>query len=261
MRPIPLRVVIADDEPLARDALRASLDRHADVELVGEAVDGPDAVELVRTLDPDLLLLDIRMPGLDGFQVVETVGPDAMPAVVFVSAWDDRALDAFRVHALDYLLKPFDDQRFDLMLRRVRERARAREAGDLARRLEALLERQGEPGPAPGAPPEPLRRIQVPREDRILFVDVVDLDVVEADGNYVILHCGPVTHRLRQTLAALEESLDSRTFVRVHRSFILNRDRLVEVHSRGSGDYTAVLRGGRQIPVSRHFRQRLLGPG
>ncbi len=258
--PTRLRAVIVDDEPLARDALRAGLSEMAGVDVVGEAADGPAAVRLIRERAPDVAFLDVRMPGLDGFGVLDALEPDERPDVVFVTAFDDHAVRAFEVHALDYLVKPFDDQRLEEAVGRIRERRRQRHAGQLADRLEDLLRGgrpsgAGEPGPPAGGWHT---RIQVREDDRIRFVDVADLRYVETDGNHLLLHLGDETVRIRHTLKDLLAVLDPRRFVRVHRSTALNVDYLDEVQPWFSGDYVAILKGGEELRVSRHYRDHLL---
>ncbi len=253
----PWSVLIVDDEPLARGALRAALVGAADFVVVGEASDGLEAVEKIQGLDPDLVFLDIRMPGLDGFDVVREVGPGQMPEVVFVTAFDEYALEAFEVHALDYLVKPWDDDRFGVMLDHARSRLEgARDGGaelGLTRLLQALAAPRG-----PGAEGLWAQRLMVREGERVRFVEVESIDYIQSDGNHVIFHRGRTSHRTRGTLRALEERLDPSRFVRIHRSTILNLDGLAEVIPWRSGDHEAVLKDGRRLRVSRHYRSRLL---
>lgn len=247
-----IRALIVDDEPLARDCVRLALEQEHDVTVVGECADGPSAVDAIRAHDPDLVFLDVQMPGLDGFGVIERIGADAMPPVLFVTAYDKHALRAFAVHALDFLLKPFDDARFRDALDHARRRLS--EEGRLGMRdaLNGLLEsrRTGSERHA--------RRIMVNEQERIRFVPVDMVDWFEADRNYVLLHCGKEVFRVRMTLTALLTELDPSRFIRVHRSTVLNLDRIREVQPWFGGDYVALLKDDQQVRVSRRFREGLL---
>lgn len=255
-----IRTLIVDDEPLARHGLRVRLEAQPDVELVGEAADGPAAVEAIRTLAPDLVFLDVQMPGCDGFEVLERVGGVHLPMIVFVTAHDDRALRAFEVHALDYLLKPWTEERFLESLRRARaELAAPAEQPERARLLQLLAaldagRADAPPGPAPAWP----RRFTVRDRDRILLVRVDDLEAVEAAGNYVTLVTAGGRHLLRQTLAEMEAQLDPARFARIHRSTIVNVDRVREIRPDPHGDADVRLEGGATYRLSRAYRQRLL---
>lgn len=253
----PLRVLIVDDEPLARRRIRGALRRHPDVEVLGDAADGEEAIERIRALSPDLVFLDIRMPGPDGLEVLSRLDPAHRPHVVFVTAHDDRALDAFRVHALDYLVKPFEDDRFDDMLDHVRMRLdTGREETET--RLRALLDDALRHRNASGnTTPSHASRLRVTRGERTRFIDVGSVRYLEADGNHVVLHADE-EHRIRTTLTGLLERLDPRRFVRIHRSTVLNLDHLKEIQPWFSGDYIAILVDGRQLRVSRHYRDGLL---
>jgi two-component system LytT family response regulator len=248
----PLRVLVVDDEPLARDSVRLALAADPDVLVVGECDDGDSAVDAIAALAPDLVFLDVQMPGLDGFQVIERVGAARMPLVVFVTAYDRHALKAFEVHALDYLLKPFDDAR----LREALARAR-RDGAGLAERLTALVERMAREGAARGAY---VTRFVVRRGDRATPVRAEDVDWIEADGNYVVLHVRGAAHRLRTSLGALAAQLDPRRFARIHKSTVVNLDRVRELQPWFGGDYVAILVDGRQLRVSRSFAASVLRP-
>lgn len=253
----PLRAIIVDDEPLARDCIRIALEAATDVELVAECPDGASAVTAIRAHDPDLLFLDVQMPGMSGFDVLEEVGPGAVPAVIFVTAYDEHAIRAFDVHAMDYVLKPFDDARFHEALDHARAQLDTERRGALARRLEALLADRaggGEGGDGYAT------RLMVRLRDRIHFVPVADVDWFEGAGNHVRLHVGQQSHLIRTTLSGLLERLDPRRFVRIHRSTIVNLDRIKEVQPWVSGDYVAILRDGTQLKVSRGCRDDLLRP-
>ena len=226
-----MKVLIVDDEPLARTSVRLLVESDRDLVVAGEC-SGVDAAKLIESTRPDILFLDIQMPEVDGFDVIETVGLDAVPAVVFVTAYDNYALRAFDVHALDYLVKPFDDQRFFETLGRAKERARQRTAG------------------RPYA-----TRYVVRRRDRIVFVKTVDIDWIEAADYYVSLHAGGESHLLRRSMAELESELDPSQFVRVHRSAIVNVERVKEKQPLFRGDSILVLNDGTRVRLSRARRE------
>jgi two-component system LytT family response regulator len=253
-----LRALVVDDEPLARERMRIGLGRIPEIEVAGECADGLEAVQAILDVRPDLVLLDIQMPGLDGFGVVERVRLERMPAVVFVTAYDRYALQAFEVHALDYVLKPFDPARFDAAVRHAVELVRTRRLGEAGQRLAALM-RELSPGlePSPGTP---AKRILVRQGEGFGFVETVRIDWLEAAGNYVRVHAGERSWLVRATLASLMDSLDPRRFVRIHRSTIVNLDRVREIQPWVGGDYLAILTDGRQLRVSRTHREALLRP-
>lgn len=258
-----LRVLIVDDEPLARDCVRLALRGAPDIELLEDCRDGPEAVRAIRRLSPDVVFLDVQMPGADGFAVVERIGADAMPVVVFVTAFDQHAIRAFEVHALDYVLKPFENARLLAALDRARERVRSRHDGELARQLAALV--AGRPAVPPmissGDPaPRHAERFTVRHDDRISFVEAGTVDWIEAEGNYAVLHAAGATHRLRLTLQAIEQQLDPRRFARIHRSTIVNLSRVREIQPWFGGDYIAILHGGQKLRVSRTRAAPLLEP-
>lgn len=254
----PMRVVVADDEPLARRRMLRLLRDHDDhVDVVAVCETGAHAVEAIRETRPDLVFLDVQMPELDGFEVLERVGGN-LPAVVFVTAHDRYALRAFEVHALDYLLKPFDVERFNQALER--GRSQVERSGEGAGGLQALLEQLArERGPAQ---PAPRRRwldwVMVKARGRVEFVRTADIDWIEAEGNYVRLHAGKKAWLVREKIGALEERLDPDAFLRVHRSSIVQVDRLAEMHPMVAGDGILVLRDGTQVKLSRGYRPRLL---
>ena len=257
----PLRVLIADDEPLARDCVRIALRDEPGVEVVGECRDGGEAIAAIRKLRPDVVFLDVQMPGVDGFAVVERVGAEEMPAVVFVTAYDTHAIRAFEVHALDYVLKPFENARVTAALGRAREHVRTRRDGELGRRLTELLRDHGAGEPTVGALERSyVRRFTVRDHDRIRFVAAEDVDWIEADDNYVVLHVGERRHRLRMTLQALAAELDPKRFFQIHRSAVVNLDRVREIQPWFGGDYIAILHSGKQLRVSRTRAPLLLRP-
>jgi two-component system LytT family response regulator len=252
-----IRTVVVDDEPIARERVLALLRSEEDVEVVCECSDGVQALSAIQHQSPDLVFLDVQMPGVDGFGVIEAIGPERMPTVVFVTAYDEYALRAFEVHALDYLLKPFGRTRFQETLKHARASLERRRAGDLGRRLLALVN---------DIKPEPprLERLVVKSGGRVFFLRTEEIDWVEAAGNYVRLHLGSESHLFRETMSRMEARLDVRRFVRVHRSHIVNTERIKELQPWFNGESVVVLRNGTRLPLSRGYRDRLqeqLGKG
>jgi two-component system LytT family response regulator len=249
---VKIRVLVVDDEPLARERLRKLLEKEPETELVGECADGASAVEAIRSLAPDLVFLDVQMPELDGFGVLAQLGSDKMPAVVFTTAHDQFALKAFEIHAVDYLLKPFGKERFQVALHRAIGQVRRVHAGDLSQRLTALLASvQSEPKSKYAA------RIAVKSSGRVVFVKVDDIDWVEAADNYVSLHAGHEEHLHRETMAALEAQLPPAKFMRISRSTIVNVDRIKELQPLFHGEYAVILRNGTKLTLSRSYRDKL----
>lgn len=256
-----MRVLLVDDEPLALENLRVALAAHPDIEVVGQAGDGRAAVRLVHTLDPDLLFLDVQMPDMDGFAVLRELEHIEPPEVVFVTAFDEHAVRAFEVHALDYLLKPFDDARIDECARRAVRHVRARRDGALRHAVRTLLEHVA-PASTGLAPDRAgyIERITVRNASGIIFLAVSDVDWFNAAGNYVRIHVRDGEHLVRATLSDLARQLDPRVFIRIHRSTIVNIARIREVQPWLGGDYIAVLHDGRKLKVSRTYRDELLRP-
>jgi two-component system, LytTR family, response regulator len=246
---------LVDDEPLARRRIRDLLAGEPDVAIAGECEDGDAAVDAIRDAAPDLLFLDIQMPGLDGFGVLEAVGAGRVPAVVFVTAFDSFAVRAFETHALDYLLKPFDDERFAATLERVRQRLGSRGTGEeMERRLQRLLD-------ALGQRRRHLKRLAVRTGNRVRLVATEDIDWFEAEGKYVRLHTRDGTHLVRDSLGRLETVLDPARYLRIHRSTLVNLDRVRELEPLLQGDYVVILRDGTRLTTGRSYRpavQRLL---
>lgn len=261
-RSAPLRVLIVDDEALARQRLEDLLAHERGVEIVGTAENGERAIAAIRDLNPDLVFLDVQMPGKTGFDVVRTIGVQEMPATIFVTAYDQYALKAFDVAAVDYLVKPFDDERFEQALARARRLVALEEVDRLAERLRALLGDKGEPAtaaaPTPTAPPAGyLERIAVEMRGQVKIVPVKQIDYIEASGPYVELHVADKVYLVRERMQALEERLDPARFLRIHRSAIVRLD-LVETLIRGSGgDYAVQLKGGVRLKVSRSRYEEL----
>lgn len=246
-----IRAVVVDDEPLAREGLELRLARHPDVQVVGEAADGRRAVSVVTTLKPDLLFLDVQMPLLDGFQVVEALSGGHMPVVVFVTAFDRYAIQAFDVHAIDYLLKPFTDERFEAALARARDEIDAVGSSGARRRLlELIAERAGQAAH--------LQRFVIKSGEGYRLVPAADVASFEAQGNYVRLTTGTGHHLLRITMAELEKRLDPKRFARIHRSTMVNIDRIKEITPAWHGDFEVRLHDGQRLRLSRNFRDRLL---
>jgi two-component system LytT family response regulator len=245
-----IRAAIVDDEPLARRRIRNLLAEAQDVEVIAECANGREAVVSLEETPPDLLFLDIQMPEIDGFDVLQAIGVGQVPVVIFVTAYDQFALRAFEAHALDYLLKPFDDERFGAALERARERIRQQQKGDLDLRLQALLESvRGGRGY--------LRRLVVPSGHRSVFVRTEHIDWIEADRNYIRLHVGGRTHLLRENLSHIASVLDPTTFCRIHRSTIVNVDRIQSVESLVRGEYMVVLHDGTKLTSGRSYRRNL----
>jgi two-component system, LytTR family, response regulator len=253
----PLRVVIVDDEPLARQRVRDLLEQQENVSIVGEAGTGEDAVQLIIDERPDLVFLDVQMPGKSGLEVAAELGAEKMPATIFVTAFDRYALDAFEIAAVDYLLKPFDDERFEQALSRARKRIELAEVRDLADRLVSVLQREGAPAaPAPGNP-EYLDRIAVDMRGQTRVIPVGKIDYITASGPYAELHIGEGVFAVRERMQSLEERLDPKRFARIHRSAIVRLD-LVDTLLRASGgDYAVRLRNGVELSVSRGRREEL----
>lgn len=251
-----IRAVVADDEPMGRQRLVRLLQAEGDVEVLAACESGEQALEAIRSTAPDVAFLDIQMPGLDGFEVVEALDGENVPAIVFVTAHDQYAVRAFEVHAFDYLLKPVDDERLRTALGRVRERERsAAPSGDTSERMLALLERLH-------ARERGLERLVVRTQERAFFLKTETIDWIEAAGKQVQLHVGKTTHSLRASMANLEQELDPARFVRISRSAIVNIDRIQEIQPWFQGDHVVILHDRTRLTSTRGYRdnlQRLLG--
>jgi two-component system LytT family response regulator len=245
----PLRALVVDDEPLARELLRRMLDEHPALEVIGECASGTQAVEAVRAERPDLLFLDVQMPGLDGFAVLRELAPD-LPEVIFVTAYDQYALRAFDVHALDYLLKPFDEERLARAIDRARAHLRRPDAeSDRGRILELLDELRGAR--------RWRERLVIRAGERAYLQPVAEIDWLEADGKYVKVHVGPRAHTIRETMTQLADVLDPRRFLRISRSAIVNVDRIREIQPWFRGDYVVILQNGAEVTSTRGYRDTL----
>jgi two-component system LytT family response regulator len=250
---MPIRALIADDEAPARRRIRNLLRDRREYEIVAEAKTGPETVNAVRTHRPDLLFLDIQMPGLTGFEVLSSLDPAEVPITVFVTAYDDHAIRAFEAHAIDYLLKPFDDERFEAALRYAARRLRERDAERLSGELRALLDHSpGDPTSSPAR-----STFAVRKRDSIELVPAADIDWIEAAGDYVRLHAAGRAHLMRATLREVEERLDPHSFLRIHRSTIVRLDRMERLIPRARGDYEVVLHDGTELRLSRTYRDRV----
>jgi two-component system LytT family response regulator len=245
---VSIRTLIVDDEPLARERVRSLLESEPDVEIVGEAGDGPSALQALRELKPDLLFLDVQMPGLDGFQVLQHLDPDHVPVTIVVTAYDRYAIQAFEIHALDYILKPFDRERFQEAMRRARIQLQQTPNAELSHRMLALIEHVQKRD-------DYIDRLVVKSGGRVLFVPVSEIDWIEAAGNYVRLHHGPAEHLLRETMSSLEAKLNPKNFLRIHRSTIVNINRIQELQPSFHGDFVVILKGGAQLSLSRSYRE------
>lgn len=247
-----IRALIVDDEPLGRRGVRTRLEAMPDVEIVGEASDGPEAVEQILELKPDLVFLDIQMPEMDGFEVLAQVADRHLPCVVFVTAFDQFALRAFEVHALDYLLKPWSLERFEEAMRRVRVELAGSDAGSRAGVAEML------DAPRPELAAERITRFVVRDRERFVMLPALEVDWIKAAENYVELHVGEVTHLVRHTMKDLVRRLDPHHFARIHRSLIVRIDAIRDMRAGDSGDYEVTLRSGESLPMSRTYRKALL---
>jgi two-component system LytT family response regulator len=245
-----IRAVIADDESLARRRLRSLLAAEKDFCVVAECKNGREALAAIERHHPDLLFLDVEMPELDGMGVLEQAGPEHLPAVIFVTAFDHYAVQAFDAHALDYLLKPFDESRFARSLDRARRHLQHHNRADYNRRLESLLH---ELSPKPGG----LERLVIKSGGRIVFLNDEEVDWIEAAANYVRLHAGTESYLLRQKMSVIEEKLDPARYMRIHRSIIVNIDKIRELKPCNNGEYIVVLRNGKELSLSRSFRERI----
>ncbi len=263
MQAARIRTLIVDDEPTARRGLRLLLDRDPAVIVCGEAASGPEAVKKIIAEKPDLVFLDVQMPEMDGFKVLEAVRSKHTPVVIFVTAYDQHALRAFEVSAIDYLLKPFDDERFAAALQRAKTEVQRRQTDDLSAKLDRLLThlRSGAPVPAGDTSGDAVQRdrILLKSGGEIHFLKADEIDWIEAEGDYMKFHAGGRTHLLRETMAHLEERLDGDRFIRIHRSTIVNIDRVRKLSPSFAGEYAVILHDGTKLKLSRGYHDRLQG--
>lgn len=245
-----IRTLIVDDESLARERVRDMLAQYGDIEVIAECANGYEAVEAITKHAPDLVFLDVEMPGMDGFGVLDALDSDRLPVIIFVTAYDQYAVKAFEVYALDYLLKPFDQERFDKALSRAKDYILNQKNDSLSERiLKALEEIKSKP--------VHLERLVIKMHGHVFFVKTEEIDWLEAEGNYVRLHSGKESYLLRDTITALENQLDPKKFVRVHRSAIVNIDRIQELQPWFHGEYRIILKEGVELTLSRSYREKL----
>jgi two-component system LytT family response regulator len=251
-----VRTLIVDDEELGRKRIRKLLSLESEFEIVGESRDGREAIRAMEKLSPDLVFLDVQMPELDGFDVLSQIAPAKMPVIIFVTAHDHFALKAFQAQALDYLLKPFDDERFAQALQRARTYLHGNAAGEIRERLARLV--KGLPSQG-----QYLLRVAVKSAGRVVFLKAGEIDWIEAEGNYVNLHVGKESYLLRGRMSELEKRFDPEQFFRIHRSTMVNLDRVKELRPLFKGESIVILKDGQQLSASRSCTQRLqalLGP-
>jgi len=245
-----IRVLIVDDEPLARGVLREMLQCDPEVAIVGECANGKEAVQALQQSAPDLLFLDIQMPEMGGFEVLDALQGRPIPHLVFVTAYDQYAVRAFEVHALDYILKPFDRERFEASWQRAKAQVLRERNGGVEQRILSLLEDLK-------AGTKYLERLVIKSSGRIYFLETNDIDWIQAEGNYVSVHAGKKAHLLRETITSLESQLDPKKFLRIHRSAIVRIDRIKELQPWFHGEYHIVLHDGTELTLSRNYRDRL----
>ncbi|HVG35502.1 MAG TPA: LytTR family DNA-binding domain-containing protein [Pyrinomonadaceae bacterium] len=256
--PKKFKALIVDDEPLARRTIKALLEDDSSMQIIGECGSGPEAVNFIREQPPDILFLDIQMPGMNGFEVLASIDHDKIPAVVFVTAFDQYALKAFEVHALDYLLKPFTDQRFKETLRQAKTNVEMKEMNRLSKSLMALLKEHAGLQTDTRKRKSYLSRFMIKLGGRVVFINAAEVDWIAADNYYIKLHVGGKSHLLRISMNELEEKLDPEKFLRIHRSTIINFDRVKELHQNPNGEYVVVLKNGTELKLSRSRRERLM---
>lgn len=246
-----ITALIVDDEPLARDFIRHLLDEDEEIELVGEAGNGRAAAEFIRRNKPDLVFLDIQMPEADGFAMLRELGTEKLPAIIFTTAYEEYAIRAFEFHALDYLLKPFDRKRFEKALEYAKSRlASAAEETTETLQINELLKAVDRRQPF-------LERFLIKLNGRIVFVKTDEIDWIKADDKYVLIYTGKTSHLVRQTLSMMKTQLDPRRFVQIHRSAIINVERIKELESLAGGDYFVCLESGAKIALSRSYKDEL----
>jgi two-component system LytT family response regulator len=249
-----IRALIVDDEPIARRGIRTNLKTEPDVEIIGECSNGREAVAAIEKQKPDLIFLDVQMPLLDGFGVVETLGAENLPAVVFVTAFDEHAIRAFEINALDYLLKPVDPERFQKTLERARGQIKNSKARGFNEKISALLENLETAAPKSSAY---LERIVIKDAGRITFVDADEIIWISSEGNYVKIHASGKSYLLRETMDAMERKLDPQKFLRLRRSTIVRIEKIKELYPLFNGEFQVILKDGTKLSSSRRYRQNL----
>ncbi|HEU4770186.1 MAG TPA: LytTR family DNA-binding domain-containing protein [Pyrinomonadaceae bacterium] len=245
-----IRALVVDDEPLAREMIREMLESDSEVEVVGECANGREAVDVIRSSSPDIVFLDIQMPELGGFEVLESLDANTTPYVIFVTAYDQYAVRAFEVHALDYLLKPFDRERFEVAWQRAKGQIKLDRTSRRDQDIIALLEELK-------AGPRYLERLVIKNGGRVFFLHVQDIYCIEAEGNYVRVYDNQKGYLLRETISSLEGQLDPKQFLRIHRSAIVKIDRIKEMQPWFHGEYRIIMENGKQLALSRNYRSNL----
>lgn len=247
---VTLRVLIVDDEPPARAIIRKMLQGHSEVEILGECENGLEAIACIDKWAPDLVFLDIQMPEVDGFAVLEACQPERLPHIIFVTAYDQFAVHAFEIHALDYILKPFDHERFEEALSRAKRQINGENISDSNERILTMLAENR-------TRPEYVERLIIKAEGRVFFLKIDEIEWIEAQGNYVSLHSGKKQYMFREAISNLETQLDPRKFQRIQRSAIINIEHIRELQPWFRGDYRVILRDGTQLKLSRRYRDNL----
>lgn len=247
-----IRTLIVDDMRLAREHIRQYLVADAEIEIIGECANGREAIKAINSKNPDLVFLDVQMPGIDGFGVIEKIGIERMPTIVFVTAFDEFALKAFDANATDYLLKPFDEERITRAVARAKREIKLNHSSDFDERLRRVIQE------VRTAPPKYLKRLAVKNASHIFILQTDEIDWIGAAGNYVELHVGRETHLIRERLSQLEQKLDPEKFARVHRSTIVRVDRIKMLHPLFNGDHLIVLHTGAKLNASRTYHEKLL---
>lgn len=246
-----IKTIIVDDVELARDRINMLLD-DAEIEIIAECENGREAIEAIRNLQPDLVFLDVQMPKIDGFDVINAIGVDKMPIVIFVTAYDEFALRAFEVNAVDYLLKPFDEQRLAKAVARAKgELKKQKSSPDIEQKLRNLLKEIR-------SEPYYLRRIPVKTARGTILILTEEIDWIASSGHYLELHVGDETHLIREKLSNIEAKLDPQLFMRIHRSTIINLDRIKSLHPLFNGDHLVILKNGRELNLSRTYHEKLM---
>ncbi|MBI3111207.1 MAG: response regulator [Ignavibacteriales bacterium] len=245
-----IKTLVVDDEPLAREGISTLLQGAGDFQVIGHCANGEEAIEAIETKKPDVVFLDVQMPEIDGFQVLESLDPKRMPTVIFVTAYDQYALRAFDIHAVDYLLKPVDMERFEQALERTRKRLESKQTNGTDKHLKSLLEELK-------SRDRKLERLVVKTGGKIFFLRTEEIDWIEAAGDYVKIHINTTEHIIRERITELESKLDPSRFLRIHRSTIVNIDRIKEMQPMFYGDYVVILRNGTQLNLSRTYREKI----
>jgi two-component system LytT family response regulator len=258
-----IRTLIVDDEPLARQGLKLLVKGDPQIEIIGECANGREAIRVLQIELPDLLFLDVQMPEINGFETLAQARVERLPTVIFVTAYDDYALQAFEAQALDYLLKPFSDERFHIALTRAKEQIEQKRFKEQNQKLQTLLQTYQSDQRANSLTQHQrlssgfCERLMVKAGARVFFLQAAEIDWIEAADYYALLHVGSKSHLLRETLTELEAKLDPQTFVRIHRSTIVNINRVNQLYAQGSGDYAVILRDGTILKISRRRREKL----